>query len=856
MPGTELGAARTAHGDAADQVKLHNFYVPAQGWYVLRPYDSNVAAQNASLMITACNNDNIVFSEEVGRGTSQHIFTQGVYTNSKTYTDCSGLISYITRQTTGNSNFNYTSGNMATALENTGYYMDRVKYTDGMTLYAGDVLVKVGGGHCAMVTNGNIRSGTNAELLTSMDNARGFTTDWSGYNGAYGTGSAQEGVQAALNGSMEGWLLGQQGPTYGLVYGDGRGAHGMFEPRLVEPVIEPVDEYLPEELIEMIELGLIFKEELEDFYDMYYIYEGRGGYSPFEDVPLTNRTYAWNRFAEVLDMQESCALPQGSPGSWVMGAGEYTVDMAPELGAAMCFSGPGGGYACIIEDILANEVLLTSQVENGGWSLKERVKRYGMWDFDEYMFVGFIHNPGASMGAEDESALETFLRIAEGAVGQGQSWVLQHSGIIGPNGWSGAFVTACSKRAGSSLNIVIPNVDSVSTIGRVGVLRGMGTWKKGSIYGGGYNPSAGDIAIFRYEHTGKENMYKGDKAAIVVESDGGSFEGVMGDDGGVVTKKSYSCSTPYIAGYFCPNWEMIDGTTASKKEYRNIQGLYTNGVTKYDACARTVCYMNSNYKPSIGTSKVKLAAVNYTGLLANFYSVFGQASISTATDAELVVDFWTNTVRSYYQRFPGDFNGVCGEVATMTGAISTVGMTSSLGVNSAGLANIGFYSGNTQPANVNVTNVVQECYNYIRSLGYNHAIACGILANIQAESGFNTGIHGDNGTSAGLMQWHLSRMTAMQQHAGSNWASNIEGQLDYGLNVEVKTGQDQNMINLRNALDHIENTPDGAEQAAAAWIRYFERPKGFNPEKADYNPDLYKTRQEYAAGFYQSISGN
>ena len=759
-----------------------------------------------------------------------------------TSADCSSSISWIVSKVTGVSFSTYTKsdhggkgvGNgtgMAQDLMSTGAFMDYFYYVDGTStpLCTGDIIIYNGGGHCAVVTNGSDRTGANWELVSNSDKFRGYTTDWS----SYGSG---------INS-----LLADGGPTYGLYYGDGRGAHGMFEPRYIAPVIEPEEEYLPEELIEMIELGLLPKEELEDFYDMYYIYEGRGGYSPFGDVPLTNASYAWNRFAEILDMQESCPLPQGSPGSWIVGgAGGYTVDMAPELGAAMCFSGPDGGYACIIEDILAYEVLVTSQVEGGEWSLQQRAKRYGMWDFGEYMFLGFIHNPGSSMGAEDETALETFLKIAEDQVGKGQGWVVEQTGVIGPNGWSGAFVTACSKRAGSSLNIVIPNVDSVSTIGRVGVLRGMGTWKKGSIYGGGYEPSAGDIAIFRYSHAGIENIYKGDKAAIVVESDGGSFEGVMGDDGGVVTKKSYSCSTPYIAGYFCPNWEMIDGTTASKKEYRNIQGLYTNGVTKYDACARTVCYMNSDYKPSIGTSKVKLAAVNYTGLLANFYSVFGQASISTATNAELVVDYWTNTVRSYYQVEEGDFNPVCGEVATMTGAISTVGMMSTLTTNTAGLTDIGFYSNTTQSANVNVTATVQDVYQFLKGKGLNDAAAVGVIANLQAESGFRTGAIGDSGTSAGLAQWHAGRMSSMKAYVGADWATNVTGQLNY-LWHELQT----TYKGVLNKITQLPNTAEGARQATSIWIHDYEVPQGYN----DPTSSVYKTRHEYANGYWDKLGG-
>ena len=61
----------------------------------------------------------------------------------------------------------------------------------------------------------------------------------------------------------------------------------------------------------------------------------------------------------------------------------------------------------------------------------------------------------------------------------------------------------------------------------------------------------------------------------------------------------------------------------------------------------------------------------------------------------------------------------------------------------------------------------------------NGAQVVGILANIKRESGFKPSSVGDNGTSFGICQWHNGRGTKMKKTAGSNWASNIEGQVDY-----------------------------------------------------------------------------
>ena len=773
-----------------------------KGAIVVRASNNFVAQTLARAMSTIHNNPNIKYS----RSQRDSIYTAGINARGTTYADCSSAVSMCVRLATGNKTFNTATGNgqsMANALMATGFFMDSFNFVsnEATPLCAGDIVIYRNGGHTAIVMDGTARTGADWELYSGSDDyMRGFEMDWSAFGGE------------------------------------------DFEPRLEEPTIEPEEEYLPEELIEAILAGEVIKEELEEEYDMYYIYEGRGGYSPFGEVPLTNKTYAWNRFAEILGCQESCPLTKGDPGSWMVNDGDgFVRDMAPELGAAMCFSNLNGGegFACIVEFMLEGEVLVTSQVVDGHFTLEERTKRYGMWDFDNYMFTGFIHNPGAYMGAEDESALETFLRIAEEQVGSNQSWTYQQTGITSVRGWSAAFIVACSSRAGSSLNIVIPNVDSVSTIGRVGVLRGMGRWHKGAIYDGGYEPSAGDIVIFRYKHKGTESIYMGDQAAIVTESDGGTFTAIMGDDGGRVTQKDYGVHSPFIAGYFSPKWEQVDGTTASKKEYRNIQGLYTNGVTKYDACARTVCYANRELKPSISPSKVKLAAVNYTGLLANFYSVFGQASTSTASNAELVVDFWTNTIRSYYQMYPEDFNPVSGAVADLSGFIAAGVASSSEGS--------GWYGNVTESANVSVTATVQQVYDFFQAKGLNSAAITGILANIQAESGFRTGAIGDKGTSAGLVQWHASRMKGMQAYVGANWASNVTGQLEY-IWKELNTSSYSSVL---STLKNVPNTADGARQATAKWIRSYEVPQGYdNPES-----QVYKTRLAYANGFFSQVGG-
>ena len=62
--------------------------------------------------------------------------------------------------------------------------------------------------------------------------------------------------------------------------------------------------------------------------------------------------------------------------------------------------------------------------------------------------------------------------------------------------------------------------------------------------------------------------------------------------------------------------------------------------------------------------------------------------------------------------------------------------------------------------------------------GMTTAGACGVLANIEAESNFNTGALGDGGTSYGICQWHNQRWTNLRSYCSRNGysSSSIEGQ--------------------------------------------------------------------------------
>lgn len=111
----------------------------------------------------------------------------------------------------------------------------------------------------------------------------------------------------------------------------------------------------------------------------------------------------------------------------------------------------------------------------------------------------------------------------------------------------------------------------------------------------------------------------------------------------------------------------------------------------------------------------------------------------------------------------------------------------------------------------------QAIFDYLDSWGVSAASAAGILANIQAESGFDSAITGDNETSGGLFQHHdtkpgqgrwtnLKRFAAAQGVPWTDWRV----QVDFALQEARQMG-----LNLQQA---------DPSRAASEWTVRFERP--------------------------------
>ena len=112
-------------------------------------------------------------------------------------------------------------------------------------------------------------------------------------------------------------------------------------------------------------------------------------------------------------------------------------------------------------------------------------------------------------------------------------------------------------------------------------------------------------------------------------------------------------------------------------------------------------------------------------------------------------------------------------------------------------------------------------YNELSKLGYSRAGICAILANMQAESGFDLTAVGDGGTSFGLCQWHDDRWTALNNYCAEHSLdpNSVEGQIAF-LDYELKNNYPSFYEQLQNADD----SQDTAQGLARTWCTDFERP--------------------------------
>lgn len=113
-------------------------------------------------------------------------------------------------------------------------------------------------------------------------------------------------------------------------------------------------------------------------------------------------------------------------------------------------------------------------------------------------------------------------------------------------------------------------------------------------------------------------------------------------------------------------------------------------------------------------------------------------------------------------------------------------------------------------------------FDYItEELNLTPAVACGILANVKAESNFDPEAIGDSGAAYGICQWNARRDTMIKFCEDNGYGSwkNIYGQLAY-LGYELEHYKKS----VGDYLKAIPNTAQGAYDAAYHFCYYYEIP--------------------------------
>lgn len=123
----------------------------------------------------------------------------------------------------------------------------------------------------------------------------------------------------------------------------------------------------------------------------------------------------------------------------------------------------------------------------------------------------------------------------------------------------------------------------------------------------------------------------------------------------------------------------------------------------------------------------------------------------------------------------------------------------------------------------------EKVFNFLTAaLGVNNATACGIMANIEKESGFDPSRHEDKyqygdglGEGYGLCQWSGGRKTALLEYLDNNGyeRDSIDGQLWF-FKSEIESSES----GAWSAIQGLPNTAEGAYDAGKLWCQKFERP--------------------------------
>lgn len=502
--------------------------------------------------------------------------------------------------------------------------------------------------------------------------------------------------------------------------------------------------------------------------------------------------YAYGRFMEIMGVTK-CKLSWHNAGTWI----SYTQDgyergKTPRLGAVACWSKDGGaGHVAIVEKVYPDGTIETS---NSAW----QGKRFYMqtlkpplytWS-SKFHFQGFIYNPG---GGQPTNKVSNFTQTALEHIKDYASFIAsQIGGYRTTEPWSCKYVMACAKK-NDLLGKAIPMSNCPSDIGKNAEHSKIGSWITSKT-----SPKVGDLMMLRTKIGQDYSTYECDKVAIVLSvKNNNTVHVVEGDNGGKVVERDYSKSDKKICAYYRPKWEAVQDSSEDGDIFDvygdagAVQPLYTTMCTKEDAIVREFGYIDDNALTVAKISNIRVSVINYTTALSS-----------------------------------GAFSGVS--------------------IGGADLSSIGTDNSNTVSLDAMQNQNCKIIVQFLLSKGLNAAASIAIAANIKHESSFNPESKGDYQggvpTSFGICQWHYERGTAMKSMAGSDWANNLTGQLNY-LWYELNGSYKDRVL---AKLVTVANTEQGAREAADVFVRKFEVPANIDRES--------QSRQNTASALWKQIS--
>lgn len=144
--------------DTTGEVSLQSFYVPGKGWDVIRPKKKKHADAIAKAQGDACKNKHFGYSQSDRYSIFNYKDVKNANIENNVNCDCSSLVRKSILDGTGVDVGDFNTANEASVLEKSGLFEEKKKYTNGMTLYDGDILVTCTKGHTAIVVSGNPRT--------------------------------------------------------------------------------------------------------------------------------------------------------------------------------------------------------------------------------------------------------------------------------------------------------------------------------------------------------------------------------------------------------------------------------------------------------------------------------------------------------------------------------------------------------------------------------------------------------------------------------------------------------------------------------------------------------------------------